>query len=303
MEKIHEELKNEFPWKEPTKLEIDGIQRKPEKDRNLESILQKDLRDEQKTFRELQIRTKYKEEWWDSCTPKDNLYVSYTTFGPDEKKYLVKCPRVGFKIWAFGPSKEYLDGFMKYTVNKKNPYIDFMRYRIKTITGILQIDSEWDGSSLEDPINKELQQTMENFLNDEMGNFQSAQTAKERGVAENSKQRVALKEFEKKMRNHKNDIFSNQEVHKNWFLENIKETPMRTKEELELLDVVKTFKSGKEEDLIKSLPTLTYNQVSIFLEKEKLTNIQNPPEIEFREERRKLSDGRYLLVRTTLITT
>ena len=41
----------------------------------------------------------------------------------------------------------------------------------------------------------------------------------------------------------------------------------------------------------------------IFLEKEKLTNIQNPPEIEFREERRKLSDGRYLLVRTTLITT
>jgi hypothetical protein len=268
-------------WINPNESDLIGQTRLPEVDKSTEFLLQKDLKKQEPTFRELEIRSKWKEHWWDDCIDNDHLFMAFTTFGPSKEKYHVFSPFIGIKRWVSGPTEDYCRKYMEIVVKRKNPYIDFMNYSIKTTSKIIQIPIIKEGSSSVDPINQELGKFLSEHLNDELQSFEQVDVARQRGVAENSKQKKISDVINKLMNDYRDKELENMDFHKKWFEENI-----------HLIN-----KRSKEETYTKKLNTLTFPQVKLYLERESLNSTPLPSTLRFVWRRRILSDGRSLLLR------
>lgn len=287
------------PWVEPTERDLNGQSRIPEKDRNLERILKANPNSTQMSFREAQIRTTFRESWWDDCINKVQLYVAFTTFGPDKEKYHMFYPEPAIKFWVSGEHPKYLVQYMENVVKPKNPYVANLRYAIKTTTGIIKLPVLTSGSSISDGVNRNLAEYLEKHLGDQLEDFTSVETAKQRAMSEMGRKKAAIAAFNKDLQKHRNTILDNVEHHKKWFFENIPEAKPRDVLEWAQIDVNDNYRGFEAEKFVPKMTTLTYPQIKEYLRREEITDPSKPDNVRFIYRRRKLPDGRDLLVRIT----
>lgn len=285
------------PWVEPTERDLKGKSRVPEKDIGLERTLRANPNKTQMSFREMQIRTTFRENWWDDCINKVQLWLAFTTFGPDRDKYHMYYPQPGFKYWVSGEKPEYLVQYMENIVKPKNPYVANLRYAIKCTTGIIELPVLKSGSSIEDNVNRNLAEYLEKHLGDQLQDFSSVESSKERALAEAGRKKKAITLFNKSLQEHRDNVLDNPKYHKKWVLENIPEAKPREPLEWAQVDVVDTYRGFETEKFVPKMNTLTYSQLPEYLKREKITEAEYPDNIRIIYRRRKLPDGRDLLVR------
>jgi len=288
-------------WIEPNERDLNGKSRIPEKSKADEKLLQSNPNTSQLSFREMQLRLNFKEDWWDDCINRNQLYAAVTTFGPEKGKYHMYYPVPAFKLWASADNPKYLVQYMENIVKPKNPYVCFLGYIIKTTTGIIQLPALTSGSSVEDKVNKGLSEYLEKHLSEQLKDFSAVESAKQRAIAESGRKKKAITQFNKDLIDHRSNILDNAEYHKNWFFQNIPEAKPREPLEWAELDVLANYRGFETEKFVPKMNTLTFTQLPEYFKKEEITDAKVPSNIKFDYARRLLPDGRWLLVRITKV--
>lgn len=290
---------SEAEWVEPEPFKPENLNRKPLTDRDEEIAIQADFSARIPSAEVVKQRAKYRPSLWFNLIPRNQRYMIFTTYGPDDR-FDIESQQIGFEFFGCFETLEEAAEQIR-CIRSMNPHAVFLRFHTVDVGMGKRIDlpPPNDGSAKKFHLNRDHAAIMNRHLRRTVEEFEDVESRATGSIDDLRQKNILTQHYNKRLIEHAASLLKMTKDEVKSFRENEKE---RVYNRLELLDdASKTFftnPGGK--NIIEQLndadvKSLTYDQIDNFIDLQ--TKLTSPVKDYRTVYRRYTHDGKDYLVR------